>query len=76
LGAIPALLLLAQFVAGIVYLVFMGIGVTHIHGLSTGAAAGVAVISGVAAVVLWIIFVVMIGVLFAAILVGMRGAAH
>jgi hypothetical protein len=76
LSAIPLLILLAEFVAGIVYLVFMGIGVAHIHGLSTGAAAGVAIISGVVAIVLCVIFVVMIGVLFAAILVGMRGAAR
>jgi Flp pilus assembly protein TadB len=51
----------------------MGIGVRHIHGLSAGAAAGVAVISGVVVILLVVIVAVTLGVLFPAILVGSRG---
>ena len=76
MGAMSPLILLAFFVAGIVYLIFMGIGVAHIHGIGSGAAVGVVILSGVAAFVLYVILAVMLGVLFAAILVGMRGAAR
>jgi hypothetical protein len=76
LGAMTPLILLAFFVAGIVYLIFMGIGVAHIHGVGPGAAVGVVIISGVVAFVLYLVIVVVLGVLLAAILVGMRGAAR
>jgi hypothetical protein len=58
------------------YLALLGVGVCHIHRLSTGGAVGVAVLSGVAAVVLFIVFVVVLGVAFAAIAMGMRGVGR
>jgi hypothetical protein len=60
-----------------VYLVFMGIGVAHIHCLSTGGAVGVAVISGIATVVMFVLFVIILGVGIAALAVaGSRGFGH
>jgi len=53
----------------------MGIGVSHIHRLSSGAAAGVALLSAVMSAVLFLIVMIALGMGCAAMLVGTRGVA-
>src|SRR5207302_1013329 len=75
-GTTPPLASLISFLGNLAYLVFMGIGVAHIHGLSTGSTVGVALISGVATIVLFFLFLIVIGVGFAALLVGTHQLGH
>ncbi len=67
---------LILFLMIVVYLVYLGIGVSHIHGLTAGAAVGVALISGVVSIVLFVVCVIVISVGLVALLAGLRGVGR
>lgn len=62
-----------QFIAILVYLVYLGIGVAQIHQLSPGAAVAVPIISAIAAVVFLFIIGLILGVLMVGAAMGAAG---
>jgi hypothetical protein len=68
--------MLVTLVGLVVYVLYLGIGVYQVHNVSTGSAAGVAIVSAIAGVFIVFMIAMLLGVFFAALLVGMRGAMH
>jgi hypothetical protein len=74
-GANPIALIFVLAAAS-VYLIYLGMGVYHVHNVSSGAAVGVSIISGIAAIVLEFVIVMLLSVFLVALIAGMRGAMH
>jgi hypothetical protein len=74
-SANPIAMLLA-LVGLVVYVIYLGIGVYHVHNVCTGSAAGVAIVSAIAGIFIVFMLAMLLGVFVAAVLMGMRGAMH